>query len=81
MNECIICIYCVHGTVHPERCKEHPECRIEHPEDCIGHPVHHKYPIVYVLLGIVPMETFVGHIGSVKKNPEKCNKIKIEAQK
>ena len=54
----IVCNHCVH--------------RIEHHVWRIEHPVPRKYPIMYVLLGVVPSNPFRAY-RSVKKNQEKCN--------
>ena len=40
--------------------KEHPVRRMEYP-------VHHKYPIMYVILGVIPIKPFVMHIEVLKK--------------
>ena len=43
------------ACIHCARHIEHTVCRIEHPVHRMEHAVHHTYPIVYVLLGVVPI--------------------------
>ena len=55
-----VCIPCVGHTEHPLRRIEHPICR--------------KYPIVYVLLSVVPIEPFIVHLGLLNKTRKNENK-------
>ena len=41
-------VLCIHHVRH-----------LEHTVHCMEHPVHRKYPNVYVLLAIVPIEPFI----------------------
>ena len=63
----IVCINRLHCIEHLLRCIEHLVRRMEHP-------VHRKYPILYVLLGALPIEPFIVHIEMLKNKSEKCQK-------
>ena len=43
----------------------------------IEHPIRRKYPIVYVLLSVIPIEPFIVHINLLNRNLEKWRKEKI----
>ena len=64
----ILCIY-------HERRREHLVRRIEHLVRRMEHPVHRKYPIVNILLGVVPIEPFGVPIKVLKKSKEKKEKF------
>ena len=64
----IVCINRVRRIKHPVHRIEHPVCQMEHR-------VHRKYPIMYILIGVVPIEPFIMHI-KVLKNPGKTKKTK-----
>ena len=57
----IVCVHRLHGIEHLLSC-------IEHFLRCMEHPVHRKYPIMYFLLGAVPIEPFIVQ-NELLKNP------------
>ena len=63
---------CIHFVQRLHCTIEHLLHGIVHILRRIEHPVHHKYPIIYALLGVVHIEPFIVHIEVLKTNREKC---------